>query len=145
MPRSDTPRTIPPASRVAGPSVVEVVMRLWDEGRRILRTHAVLAVLEAQQAGANLVALVGAALAAVVLLVTAWMAGVVGAIAYIAGASGPWPPALLWAALANLVLAVVILLVARRYVLRVPFTATLRQLRQDSHELASGVDRSLPS
>lgn len=108
---------------------------LWTDARGLVREHAILLVLEAQRAGMHLAFMLGAVLVAAVLVVTAWLAIVVAIIVWLAGEDVPWPGVLLIAALLNLVAAAAVAWWARQQIGEKPFSATLRQLSADRHEI----------
>ena len=107
----------------------------WHELRALVRDHAALAVLEAQRAGIRFAVLVAIALAVGVLAVTAWLTLVTALAVWLLGEGMSWPTVLVSAAILNVLIAAVLLWVARSRVAEVPFPATLRQLSEDRDEL----------
>jgi hypothetical protein len=108
------------------------VALLWKRSRRLLADYALLAVLDARQAGLQLSVALAAVLAATVLITTAWLACVVAAVGWLDGTAG-WPPVLFVAALLNVLAAgVLVWWVRGRIRGALPFAATLRQLRGEA-------------
>jgi uncharacterized membrane protein YqjE len=116
-------------------SLGEALRALWMDTRGLVREHAILFVLEAQRAGMHLAYLLAAVLVASVLAVTAWLAIVVAIIVWLASEDVPWPGVLLIAAFLNLLAAAAVAWWARKQVGEKPFSATLRQLSADRHEI----------
>jgi uncharacterized membrane protein YqjE len=116
-------------------SLGEALRALWTDARGLAREHAILLVLEAQRAGMHLAYMLAAVLVASVLVVTAWLAIVVAIIVWLVSEEVPWPGVLLIAAFLNLMAAALVAWWARQQVGEKPFSATLRQLSADRHEL----------
>jgi len=106
----------------------------WSDLRAMVREHLYLAVLEAQRAGLNLTYILAAVLVVSVLLVTAWLALVTGLVVWLT-AHISWPWILLLAAAVNVVGAALVAWWAKRRLLHVPFSATLRQLAAGRREI----------
>lgn len=105
---------------------------LARRARALAADYALLAVLDARRAAVALAWLLSAGLAVAVLVVTAWLALVAGAIVWALGAGASWPAALAVAALLNLVAAAAVALWMRGFFAELPFAATLRQLKGDA-------------
>lgn len=134
-----TPGTEAPATRRRpGGGVGGMVARLLAETRQLASDYALLAVLDARRAAIRLAWLLSVGLIVAVLLVTAWLAGVAGAIVYLLGEGMSWIGALGVAALLNLVAAGALIWWMRRLVTELPFTALVRQLRGEPPAGAPG-------
>ena len=118
------------------PGLLENAQALWDDLRGLARDHLQLAALETQRAGKSLVNMVVFAVAAAILLVSAWLglmgAGVLGLIAF-----GLHPSvALLLAVVLNIAAAFVLFTMIRRSSRQLRFPATVRSLNCDAPMLA---------
>ena len=113
------------------PSLALRARALVRDVRDLFCDHLELAALEARRAGAGFAKMVCAAVVISMLLVSAWLALVAGAIVWATSAGVPWPGALAIAALVNVVAGVAIALWMRRQAHELMFAATLRQLRRD--------------
>lgn len=102
---------------------------LLHRTRRLASAFASLVVLDARQTFHELLQVMCVAIAAIVLLVTAWLALVVAIAGWLIADGVPWPVVLAVAALANVVVAAVAGLWLWRRLKTLPFAATLRQLR----------------
>jgi uncharacterized membrane protein YqjE len=107
---------------------------LWTHAVGLLHDHALLALLEVQQASIGLVKIVGAAVIISVLVVAAWMGLVAAGIVWAVGAGASWGVAIVVAALVNLVAAGALAWWIKAQVPELMFEATLRQLRGDAPE-----------
>jgi hypothetical protein len=116
----------------------DLLGRLLAETRQLVSDYALLAVLDARRAAIRLAWLLSVGLIVAVLVVTAWLAGVAGAIVYMLGREMPWIAALGVAALLNLLAAGALVLWMRRLVRELPFTALVRQLRGEPPAGAPG-------
>ncbi|HZP86513.1 MAG TPA: phage holin family protein [Burkholderiales bacterium] len=116
-------------------SFTEAVQGAWHELRGLLREHFVLGVLEAQRAGLHLAYVLAAVLVVSVLVVTAWLAIVTAIVAWLASANVSWPIVFIVAAVLNLIAAALVAWWAKRQVSELPFSATLRQLSADRHDI----------
>jgi uncharacterized membrane protein YqjE len=105
---------------------------LWTQAVGLLHDHALLALLEVQQASLGLVKIVGAAVIISVLVVAAWMGLVAAGIVWAVGAGASWGVAIVVAALVNLVAAGALAFWIKAQVPELMFEATLRQLRGDA-------------
>lgn len=102
---------------------------LLHRTRRLASAFASLVVLDARQTLHELLQVMCVAIAATVLLVTAWLALVVAIAGWLIADGVPWTVVLAFAALANVVVAAIAGLWLWRRVKKLPFAATLRQLR----------------
>jgi uncharacterized membrane protein YqjE len=121
-------------------SIGEAIADGWHEFRGLMREHAVLAVLEAQQAGLRFAMLVAIVLVVGVLAVTAWLTLVTALMVWLLGDGMSWPAVLVIAAALNVVIAAVLLWYAKQRLTGRPFTATLRQLSADKSQVTGGND-----
>lgn len=129
----------PPAQTVTPDAAAEGEdQRMWEPlasamsaFKRVAGSYAVLAVLDMRRAAVQLAWLVGAGIVITVLVVTAWLAAVVGLAAWLLGQGMSWPAVLFIAAALNVVAAVLVLLRMRNVFEAAPFAATLRQLKTD--------------
>ena len=113
------------------PSLALRVRALLRDVRDLTCDHLELAALEARRAGSGFARMVCAAVVISILLVTAWLALLAGAIVWATSAGVAWPGALAIAALVNVVLGIVLALWMRKQAGELLFAATLRQLRRD--------------
>jgi len=116
----------PPA--LSSPSVFTEVTALWHELRQLAHDQLGLAALETRQAGISLATMLGLAIAAAVLLVTAWLTLIAGGVLWMLESDVAWP----WAILATLILnvagAVLLIMVIRQKSRDLLFSATRRRL-----------------
>jgi len=136
---------IPPSSRVppgsaASPSApetphetsfLEPLERMFATLRRIATNYALLAVLDARRAATQLAWLIGAGILIAVLVVTAWLAGVVALAVILLGRGMSWPAVLGVAALLNLVGAGLVVWRVKNVFDQAPFAALLRQIKAE--------------
>ena len=136
---------IPPSSRVppesaASPgapetphetSFLEPLERMFATLRRIATNYALLAVLDARRAAMQLAWLIGAGILIAVLVVTAWLAGVVALAVILLGRGMSWPAVLGVAALLNLVGAGLVVWRVKNVFDQAPFAALLRQIKAE--------------
>ncbi len=106
-----------------------------QETRELARDHLELAALEAQRATAMVTKMLVAAVVISILVISAWLALVTGALVWVTQEGVSWPVALLVAALINLVLAGVLGWYIFAHVDELMFEATLRQLRRSKDEV----------
>ena len=111
------------------PSLTSTIRTAWNEAGQVLRAHGELAVLEAQRAGVNYLVLACICLAAVMVLVAAWISLLFAVLLWLGGDEISWPVLLLIQTGINGVLALLLALWARNLAARKPFESTLRQLR----------------
>lgn len=129
---SSAPYPAPPGS------LVSRFRALFEETRELARDHLELAALEAQRATATLTRILVAAVVISILVISAWIALVTGALVWVTDAGVSWPMALLIAAVVNLVLAGLLGGYIYRHVGELLFEATLRQLRRSKDEVKEG-------
>jgi uncharacterized membrane protein YqjE len=126
----------PGAAAPSDPGLLENVQALWHELRGLAHDHLQLAALETQRAGKSLVNMVVYAVAAAILLVSAWLglmgAGVLWLIANGLNAS----VALLLVVALNIAAAFVLFTMIRRSSDHLRFPATVRSLKSDASMLA---------
>ena len=115
----------------------EPIARAVTAFKRMASSYAVLAVLDMRRAAVQLAWLVGAGIVITVLLVTAWLAGVVALAVWLLGQGLSWPGVLAIAAVMNVIAAGLVVLRMRRAFEIAPFAATLRQLHVDPEEKGS--------
>jgi uncharacterized membrane protein YqjE len=99
--------------------------------RRLAVNYALLGVLDARRAAIQFAWLIGAGILITVLVVTAWLAGVVAFAVWLLGEGLSWPAVLAIAALLNLVGAALIGWRVKYVFEEKPFSAMLRQLKAD--------------
>jgi uncharacterized membrane protein YqjE len=110
-------------------SFLEPLERVFASMRRIATGYTQLVITDAQRAGIQLAWLVGAGILVSVLVVTAWLAGVVGLAVWLLGEGLSWPSVLAVAALLNLIAAALIGWRMKGVFSQAPFAATLNQLK----------------
>ena len=125
------PAAASPAGAPGARSLSGLAAMLLQHARTLAADYALLAVLDARHAAITLAWLLSAGLVVAVLVVTAWLALVTGAIVWLLGSGASWPAALGAAALLNVVAAVALALWMRGFFKPLPFAATLRQLKGD--------------
>lgn len=125
----------PPPRTSRTPTLLDRMRTLAVDIRHLALDHVELAALEAQAAAHRLATLVSVAVVISILVISAWLALVAGAIVWATASGVTWPAALAFAALANLAMAVALALWIRRQPDEPLFSATLRQLRSTSEEL----------
>lgn len=106
--------------------------RLYATLKRMTSNYATLAVLDVRRSAVQLAWLIAGGILISVLVVTAWLAGVVALAAWLLRDGMPLPAVLLIAAAINLVGALLVGLRIRSIFDHVPFSATLRQIKSDS-------------
>ena len=110
-------------------SFLDPFERMFSSLRRMASNYALLAILDMRRATHQLVWLVGAGILIAVLVVTAWLAGVVAIAVWLLGQGMSWPAVLGIAALVNLVAAGFVAWRIKDLFEQAPFSATLRQIR----------------
>ena len=128
---------IPPAGRVHSEnheSFLEPLERVFASLRRMASHYATLAVVDMRRATIQLAWLVGSGIVIAVLVVTAWLAGVVALAVLLLGNDMSWPAVLGIAALLNLVGAGVVVWCVKSVFEEAPFAATLKQIKAASSE-----------
>ena len=126
---SSAPYAAPPTS------LASRLRALFLETRELARDHLELAALEAQRATATLTKMLVAAVIISVLVISAWLAFVAGALVWVTGEGVSWPVALFVAALLNLLLAGGLGWYIYSHVDGLLFEATLRQLRRSKDDV----------
>lgn len=126
----DAPARSASAERADAP-ILDPVERTIAAVRALAGDFALLAVLDLRRAALQLAWLVGAAIVASVLVVTAWLAGVTGVVVWLLGAGVSWPVTLILAGLLNLAGAGLVAWRMHAVVDEMPFAATLRQLKAE--------------
>ena len=124
------PANFPP--RPKRPGLVTSALAVLRDIRNLASDHLELIALEAQRASFGLVKILCAAIVVSILVVTAWIALIAGAIVWATSAGISWPWALLVAALGNLLVGTIIVFWIRGQVPELMFSATLRQFRRDA-------------
>ena len=112
-------------------SVREPLERVYATLKRMASNYATLAVLDVRRAAVQLAWLVGGGIFIAVLVVTAWLAAIVALGVWLLGSGMSWPAVLLIAAALNLAGAAIVIFRLRTVFDRVPFEATLRQLKSE--------------
>jgi hypothetical protein len=118
-----------PDAAAGGRSLGSLAALFLRHTRTLATDYALLAALDARRAAISLAWLLSAGLVVAVLIVTAWLALVTGAIVWLLGSGASWSAALGVAALLNIVGAVALALWMRGFFKALPFAATLRQLQ----------------
>jgi len=125
-----------PAATAADTGLLEIARGLWHDLRGLAHDHLQLAALETERAGRTLVNMVCYAVAAAILLVTAWL-GLMGAGAMLLIGAGLHPgAAVLLVAALNVAAAYVLFSMVRRASRHLRFPATVRSLDSDASMLA---------
>jgi len=127
---------VPPLKPRTAPSLAARAAAIASELRNVASDHIELVVLEAHQAGVRLAKLLGGAVVAAILAVTAWLTIVASGIVFAAGQGMSWVTALLIAAGVNIVLAAGLAYWIRTLTTDQLFAATLRQLRRDREDIS---------
>jgi len=120
-----------PAGDKRGASLSSLSALLLRRSRVLAGDYALLAVLDARRATISLAWMLCSTLVVAVLLVTAWLALITGAIIWLLGSGASWPAALGLGAALNVIGSVVLFASLRRFYKDPPFAATLRQLKGD--------------
>ena len=115
-----------------GMSFLEPIERVFSTLKRMASDYAQLAVMDVRRASIQLAWLVGAGILITVLVVTAWLAGVVALAVWLLGAGMSWPAVLAIAALLNLIAAALVVWRVKDVFEHAPFSATLKQLKAQS-------------
>lgn len=112
-------------------SFLEPIERTFASLRRLATNYALLGVLDARRAAMQLAWLIGAGILIAVLVVTAWLAGVVALAVWLFGKGMSWPAVLCIAAALNLVGAALVGWKVKHVFDQKPFSALLRQIKAD--------------
>lgn len=130
--------TVPPAAPDAAgapeASVTAPFARLVATCKRMASNYATLAVLDVRRAAVQFAWLVAGGIVISVLVVTAWLTGVIALGVWLLGSGLSWPAVLLIAGALNLVGAALVGLRLRHVFEQLPFSATLRQFKSDETE-----------
>lgn len=102
--------------------------------KRIASNYATLAVLDIRRAAVQLAWLIAGGIFISMLVVTAWLAGVMALCVWLLGDVLTWPGVLLVAAGLNLVGAAIVAMRLKAVFSHVPFEATLRQIKPDDEK-----------
>jgi hypothetical protein len=120
-----------PAPETHDTSFLEPIERTFASLRRLATNYALLGVLDARRAAMQFAWLIGAGILITVLVVTAWLAGVVAVAVWLFGKGMSWPAVLGIAAGLNLVGAALVGLKVKHVFDQKPFSALLRQMKAD--------------
>lgn len=112
-------------------SFLEPIERTFASLRRLATNYALLGVLDARRAAMQFAWLIAAGILITVLVVTAWLAGVVALAVWMLGRGMSWPGVLGIAALLNLVGAAIVAWRVKHVFDQKPFSALLRQIKAD--------------
>ncbi len=113
---------------------------LVQEAGSLAYEHLLLAALEAQRAGRNLIRMVVAGIFTAVLVVTAWLALVAAIASLWVDHGATWPQAFVAMAVLNLVIAGIVVFWIRRLAGEMMFAATLRALKKQSPSTPDRID-----
>ena len=102
--------------------------------KSIASNYATLAVLDIRRAAVQLAWLIAGGIFISMLVVTAWLAGVMALCVWLLGDVLTWPGVLLVAAGLNLVGAAIVAMRLKAVFSHVPFEATLRQIKPDDEK-----------
>jgi len=102
--------------------------------KRMASNYATLAVLDIRRAAVQLAWLIGGGIFISVLVITAWLAGVMALCVWLLGDVLTWPGVLVVAAALNLVGAAIVGFRLKAVFSHVPFEATLRQIKSDDEK-----------
>jgi uncharacterized membrane protein YqjE len=108
--------------------------RVFATVKRIASNYATLAVLDIRRAAVQLAWLIAGGIFISVLVVTAWLAGVMALCVWLLGDVLTWPGVLAVAAVLNLVGAGIVGLRLKAIFAHVPFEATLRQIKPEDEK-----------
>src|SRR5689334_6459265 len=108
--------------------------RVFTTLKRLASNYATLAVLDIRRAAVQLAWGIGGGIFIAVLLVTAWLAGVMALCVWLLGDILTWPGVLAVAAVLNLVGAGLVGFWLKTIFSHVPFEATLRQIKSDEDD-----------
>ena len=108
--------------------------RVFATLKRMASNYATLAVLDVRRAAVQFAWLVAGGIFIAVLVVTAWLAAVVALAVVLLGKGMSWPAVLLIAGGLNLVGAAIVGMRIRHVFDKVPFSATLHQIKSDASD-----------
>lgn len=109
----------------------EPMERVFKAMKRMSASYAMLGVLDARRAALQLAWLIGAGIFVSVLVVTAWLSGVVALGVLMFGKGMSWPAVLGIAGLINVAGAAIVAWRVKHVFEEKPFSATLRQLKAE--------------
>ena len=112
-------------------SFLEPIERTFASLRRLATNYALLGVLDARRAAMQFAWLIAAGILITVLVVTAWLAGVVALAVWLFGKGMSWPAVLAIAAGLNLVGAAIVGMKVKHVFDQKPFSALMRQIKAD--------------
>ena len=112
-------------------SFLEPIERTFGSLRRLATNYALLGVLDARRAAMQFAWLIAAGILVSVLVVTAWLAGVVALAVWLFGQGLSWPAVLSIAAGLNLLGAALVGLKVKHVFDQKPFSALLRQIKAE--------------
>ena len=112
-------------------SFLEPLERTFASLRRLASNYALLGMLDMRRAAIQFAWLIAAGILITVLVVTAWLAGVVALAVWLLGQGMSWPAVLGIAAALNLVGAAIVGWRVKHVFEQKPFSATLRQLKAE--------------
>jgi len=121
------------------PSLANRVTALARDVGNLVYDHLELAALEAHRAAVSLAKVLSAAVIVSILVVTAWLSFVAGAIVWATDRGVGWPVALLVAGVANLVVAAGGAFWIRALLGDWAFPATRRQLKHTTEDMTEGM------
>lgn len=110
-------------------SFLEPLERVFASLRRMASNYAALAVVDLRRATIQLAWLVGSGIIIAVLVVTAWLAGVIAVAVLLLDNDMSWPAVLGVAALLNLIGAAIVVWCVKSVFEEAPFAATLKQIK----------------
>lgn len=112
-------------------SFLEPIERTFASLKRLATNYALLGVLDARRAAMQFAWLIAAGILISVLVVTAWLAGVVAFAVWLFGKGMSWPAVLSIAAGLNLVGAAIVGVKVKHVFDQKPFSALLRQIKAE--------------
>jgi uncharacterized membrane protein YqjE len=112
----------------SSPSVFSEAAALWHELRQLAHEQLGLAALETRQAGISLATMMGLAVVAALLLVTAWLTLIAGGVLWMIDSEVAWPWAILVVLILNLGAAALVIVEIRKKSRNLLFSATRRRL-----------------
>jgi hypothetical protein len=112
-------------------SFLEPIERTFASLKRLATNYALLGVLDARRAAMQFAWLIAAGILITVLVVTAWLAGVVALAVWLFGKGMSWPAVLGIAAALNLVGAAIVGLKVKHVFDQKPFSALLRAIKTE--------------
>jgi hypothetical protein len=120
-----------PSPETQETSFLEPIERTFASLKRLATNYALLGVLDARRAAMQFAWLIAAGILITVLVVTAWLAGVVALAVWLFGKGLSWPAVLGIAAALNLVGAALVGFKVKHVFDQKPFSALLRQIKAE--------------